>query len=92
MAKRKEFIGTVISDRMQKSIIVKITQMKKQPKYGRIIKNYTKFKVHDEKNVAKIGDIVRIQETRPLSRDKRFRLLEVTKKAQTPHVDIKEQA
>ena len=92
MGKRKEFSGTVISDKMQKTIIVRVTRMKKHPKYGRIIKGYNKFKVHDEKNIAKIGDIVRIQETRPLSKDKRFRLIEVLKKAPTAHFEIKEGA
>jgi small subunit ribosomal protein S17 len=77
---------------MRKTIIVRITHMSKHPKYGKIIKSYTKFKVHDEKNAAKIGDMVRIEETRPLSKDKRFRLIEVIKKSQTPRVDIKEQA
>lgn len=91
MGKRKGFIGTVISDKMQKTIIVRVTHMSKHPKYGRIIKRYNKFKVHDEKNSAKVKDTVRIEETRPLSKDKRFRLVEIIKKAQTPQVDIKEQ-
>ena len=91
MGKRKGFTGTVISDKMQKTIIVRIMHMSKHPKYGKIIKSYNKFKVHDEKNTAKIGDMVRIEETRPLSKDKRFRLIEVMKKAQEPRVDIKEQ-
>jgi len=90
MGKRKGFIATVISNKMRKTIIVRITHMSKHPKYGKIIKSYNKFKVHDEKNTAKIGDMVRIEETRPLSKDKRFRLIEVMKKAQAPRVDIKE--
>ena len=92
MGKRKGFTGTVVSDRMQKTIIVRITHMSKHPKYGKIIKSYKKFKVHDEKNAAKIGDTVRIEETRPLSKDKRFRLIEIIKKAKLPQVAIKEQA
>lgn len=92
MGKRKGFTGTVVSDRMQKTIIVRITHMSKHPKYGRIVKSYNKFKVHDEKNTAKIGDTVRIEETRPLSKDKRFRLIEIIKKAKLPQVEIKEQA
>lgn len=80
----------VIRDNMQKTIIVRITHMSKHPKYGRIVKSYNKFKVHDEKNAAKTGDMVRIEETRPLSKDKRFRLIEIIKKAQRPRVDIKE--
>jgi len=89
MGRRKEFIGTVISDKMQKTIIVRITHMSKHPKYGRIVKGYNKFKVHDEKNTAKRGDIVRIEETRPLSKDKRFRLIEILKKGHIS-VEIKE--
>ena len=81
MGKRKEFIGTVISDKMQKTIIVKITRISKHPKYGRITKKYNKYKTHDEQMAAKIGDMVRIRETRPLSKDKRFRLIEVVKKS-----------
>lgn len=91
MGKRKEFSGTVISDKMQKTIIVRIMRLAKHVKYGRIVKRYSKFKVHDEKSIAKVGDIVRIQETRPLSKDKHFRLVEVTKKAQIPQIQIKEE-
>ncbi len=89
MGKRKEFIGEVVSDKMQKTIVVRIMRMAKHPKYGRIIKKYTKFKAHDEKKVAKLRDTVRIAETRPLSKDKRFRLVEVVKKVLAPHPDLK---
>lgn len=90
MNKRKKFVGTVISDKMQKTIIVKITRLAKHPKYGKIIKRYNKFKAHDEKGIAKTGDTVRIEETRPISKDKRFRVLEVVKKAQGEHLATKE--
>lgn len=80
MGKRKEFVGTVISDKMQKTIVVRIKRLAKHPKYGRIVRRYAKFKVHDEKRQGHTGDTVRIQETRPLSREKHFRLLEVIKK------------
>ncbi|OGX19957.1 MAG: 30S ribosomal protein S17 [Omnitrophica WOR_2 bacterium RBG_13_44_8] len=90
MGKRKEFTGTVVSDKMQKTVIVRITQLSKHPKYGKIIKRYNKFKVHDEKGVAKTGDMVKIEETRPLSKDKRFRLVGVMKKAEAA-IEIKEQ-
>lgn len=90
MGKRKVFIGTVISDKMQKTIIVRTMRNVKDAKYGRMIKKYNKYKAHDEKNVAKIDDIVRIEETRPLSKDKRFRLVEVLKKVTTPQVVLKE--
>ena len=91
MGRRKEFTGTVISDKMQKTIIVRIMRLAKHAKYSRIVRRYSKFKVHDEKGAAKAGDIVRIQETRPLSKDKRFRLVEVMKKAQIPQIQIKEE-
>jgi small subunit ribosomal protein S17 len=80
-SRRKERIGIVVSDKMQKTIIVKVTRLTKHPKYGKIIKKSNKFKVHDEKNIAKVGDIVKIRETRPLSKDKRFSLVEVLRKA-----------
>lgn len=89
MGKRKEFIGTVISDKMQKTRIVKIMHLSKHPKYGKIVKRYNRYKVHDEKNVAKIGDTVRIRETRPLSKDKRFMVISVLKKAEMPNLEIK---
>ena len=92
MGKRKERTGTVISDKMQKTVIVKIMRMAKHPKYGKIVRKYNKYKVHDEKNVSKVGDLVKIQETRPLSKDKRFKLVEVLKKAALPHIEIKEDA
>ncbi len=85
MAKRKEFIGVVISDKMQKTVIVRTTRLSKHKKYGKMIKRFNKFKAHDEKGVAKLQDTVRIVETRPLSKDKRFRVVEVIKKAETAH-------
>ncbi len=81
MERRKEFTGTVISNKMQKTIIVRIVRMAKHPKYGKVMKHYNKFKVHDEKAVAQTGDIVTIEETRPISKDKHFRLVKVVKKA-----------
>lgn len=89
MGKRKEFTGTVISDRMKKTIIVRVMRMSKHPKYSKIMKKYNKFKAHDEENAARINDIVRIEETRPISKDKRFRLIEIVKKAQVA-TEIKE--
>lgn len=91
MGKRKEFTGEVISDKMQKTIVVRIMRMSKHQKYKRIVKKYNKFKVHDEKGAAKAGDTVRIRETRPLSKDKRFMLAGIIKKAQVPHFEIKEE-
>jgi small subunit ribosomal protein S17 len=90
MGKRKEFIGIVISDKMEKTRIVSCMHLSKHPKYGKIVKRHNKFKAHDEKNIAKTGDTVRIEETRPLSKDKRFRIVEVVKKAVPSHLKLKE--
>ena len=92
MGKTKALIGTVINDKMQKTVIVRVVRMAKHPKYGRIQKKHNKFKVHDERGASKIGDTVKIIETRPLSKEKRFRLLEVIKKSQLPHVEIKKES
>lgn len=91
MGKRKEFTGEVISDKMQKTVVVRVVRMSKHPKYNRIIKKYNKFKAHDEKSASKTGDTVRIRETRPLSKDKRFTVVEILKQAQAPHFEIKDE-
>lgn len=91
MGKRKQYTGIVISDKMQKTRIVKTMRMSKHPEYGRIIKKFNKFKVHDEKDIAKLGDTVRIEETRPISKDKRYRLVEIIKKAEISHIKLKEE-
>jgi small subunit ribosomal protein S17 len=78
---RKEQIGKVVSDKMDKTIVVAVETYKKHELYHKRIKYTKKFKAHDETNEAKIGDTVRIMETRPLSKDKRWRLIEVVEKA-----------
>ncbi|MBS0624832.1 MAG: 30S ribosomal protein S17 [Verrucomicrobia bacterium] len=75
--KRKENIGVVISNKMDKTVIVKVTRKMKHPKYGKIIERYMKFYAHDDSNTAQIGQKVRIMETRPLSKLKRWRVVEV---------------
>lgn len=75
--RRKERIGTVVSDKMDKSIVVKLDRTAKHPVYKRVIRKSKKIMVHDEKKEAKIGDKVRVEETRPLSKNKRWRLVEV---------------
>jgi len=77
---RKERIGVVISNKMAKTITVTVERKVKHPIYGKFIKKTTKFHAHDEKNEASIGDVVRIMETRPLSKTKRWRLIEVVEK------------
>jgi small subunit ribosomal protein S17 len=78
---RKERIGLVVSDRMSKTITVSVERKVKHPIYGKFVKKSTKFKAHDEKNESHIGDTVRIMETRPLSKDKRWRLVEILERA-----------
>ena len=73
--------GRVVSDKMEKSIVVAIERMVKHPVYGKFIKRTTKLHVHDENNECKIGDKVRVMETRPLSKDKRWRLVEIMERA-----------
>ena len=78
---RKAYTGRVVSDKMDKTITVLVETYKKHTLYGKRMKYSKKLKVHDELNEAKMGDVVRIMETRPLSETKRFRLIEVVKKA-----------
>lgn len=78
---RKVYTGRVVSDKMDKTITVVVETYKKHTLYGKRVKYSKKFKAHDEENVAKVNDVVRIMETRPLSATKRFRLVEVVEKA-----------
>ena len=78
---RKERVGKVVSNKMQKSITVAMDRKVKHPIYGKFMTKTTKFMAHDEKNEANIGDTVRIMETRPLSKNKRWRLVEIVEKA-----------
>jgi small subunit ribosomal protein S17 len=78
---RKLKSGKVVSDKMDKTIVVSVETTIRHPIYKRIIKQSKKYKAHDENNEAKIGDLVLIMETRPLSKDKRWRLIEITEKA-----------
>ena len=78
---RKERIGKVVSNKMQKTITVAVDRKVKHPIYGKFVNRTTKFKAHDEQNSAGIGDTVRIAETRPMSKDKRWRLVEIVEKA-----------
>ena len=78
---RKERIGVVASDKMNKSIVVSVLRKVKHPKYGKFVKKTTKFVAHDEKNECAEGDTVKIMETRPLSKRKNWRLIEIVEKA-----------
>ncbi|HET6228001.1 MAG TPA: 30S ribosomal protein S17 [Bacteroidia bacterium] len=78
---RKEKIGLVTSNKMQKSIVVSVERKVKHPKYGKFVNKTTKFVAHDEKNDCQIGDTVKIMETRPISKNKCWRLVEVIERA-----------
>jgi small subunit ribosomal protein S17 len=79
--RRKIRVGRVVSDRMEKTIVVSIERLVKHPTYGRYVRRRAKFKVHDEKNECKVGDLVRFMETRPISKDKRWRFVAVVERA-----------
>jgi small subunit ribosomal protein S17 len=78
---RKTRIGTVVSDKMDKTVVVSIERRVQHPVYGKMVRRTRRLKAHDEKNDAKTGDTVRIMETRPLSKDKRWRLVEIVERA-----------
>ena len=80
-ATKRSFVGMVTSDKMDKTIVVSIIDNVKHPLYGKIVKRTYKLKAHDENNECKIGDRVKVMETRPLSKDKRWRLVEVVERA-----------
>ena len=84
----KERVGTVTSDRMQKTIVVRVDGLTRHPKYGRVLGSARSFKAHDEQREAHVGDVVRIVETRPLSKDKRWRLVEILKRAPKQVVEL----
>ena len=78
---RKSRVGLVVSDKMQKTVVVAIERRVPHPVYGKMVRKTTRLKAHDEENSAKTGDTVRIMETRPLSKDKRWRVVEIVERA-----------
>ena len=84
--RRKVLIGTVVSDKMDKTVVVKVERVYRHPMYGKVVKSHKKFYAHDENNQCKIGDVVKIMETRPLSKLKRWRVVEILeRKEMMPH-------
>ena len=79
--RRKLRVGKVVSDRMDKTVVVSIERLVKHPLYGRYVRRRSRFKVHDEKNECRVGDTVRFMETRPISKDKRWRFVEIVDRA-----------
>lgn len=80
-SKRKTQIGYVVSTKMNKTIVVQVTRQKAHPMYRRVVSRSKKFYAHDEQNTAHVGDVVKIEETRPLSKLKRWRLMEIVRRA-----------
>jgi small subunit ribosomal protein S17 len=78
---RKTRQGVVVSDKMDKTIVVRVERLTRHPQYTRVVKRAKKFKAHDEQNQCSIGDLVEIMETRPLSKDKRWRVTKIVRKA-----------
>ncbi|MDN5293881.1 MAG: small subunit ribosomal protein [Eubacteriales bacterium] len=81
--KRKVRIGKVVSDKMDKTVVVAVESVVRHPLYGKTIKKTKKFKAHDEENACRVGDTVKIMETRPLSKEKRWRVVEILERAET---------
>jgi small subunit ribosomal protein S17 len=86
-ARRNEKVGQVVSTKMQKTIVVEVEMRKAHPKYKRIIKSSKKFYAHDEQNSARLGDVVRIRETRPLSKLKRWSLEEIVRRSSLAQIE-----
>ena len=80
--RRKFMTGKVVSDAMQKTVVVTIERLVKHEEYGKYVRRRSRFKVHDEKNEAKVGDVIRFMETRPLSKDKRWRLVDFVQRVE----------
>ncbi|MEJ2183779.1 MAG: 30S ribosomal protein S17 [Nitrospirota bacterium] len=78
---RKQYTGKIVSDKMDKTVVVAVTRLFEHPAYRKTVKRVTRFKAHDAENACKVGDTVRITESRPLSRDKRWVVLEVLERA-----------
>ena len=78
---RRRLLGRVVSDKMQKTIVVQVQRLTRHPVYGRVMRKAKRFKAHDETRTARTGDLVQIEETRPLSKDKHWRLIAVVRRA-----------
>jgi len=80
--KRKVLTGTVVSDKMDKTVVVAVETLVRHPLYGKTIRRTKKFKAHDEENTCRVGDRVRMMETRPLSKEKRWRIIQIIERAE----------
>jgi small subunit ribosomal protein S17 len=85
--KRKIRTGKVISDKMDKTVVVSVESLRRHPFYKKVVRHISKFKAHDEANACKVGDVVKIIETRPLSKDKRWRVVEIISRREVVEVE-----
>jgi small subunit ribosomal protein S17 len=85
--KRKTRTGTVISDKMDKTVVVLVESLRRHPLYKKVVRHTSKFKAHDEANACKVGDVVKIVETRPLSKEKCWRVVEVISRKEVVEVE-----
>lgn len=79
---RKQMVGRVTSDKMDKTVVVKVERLRRHPLYGKVVRQTRRFKAHDAGNTCQVGDLVRILESRPLSRDKRWVVVEILERAE----------
>ena len=84
--KQKELIGRIVSDKMDKTVVVQVETLKHHPLYKKTVRKLAKYKAHNENNEGKTGDLVKIVESRPLSREKRWRIVQIIKKEEVPEV------
>lgn len=89
--RRKTEVGTVISDKMDKTVVVRVERLVQHPKYKKVVKRFSKYKAHDEQNECKVGDKVLIVETRPLSKTKRWRVMRILEKAPELVPEVREE-
>lgn len=88
--RRKQQVGIVVSDNMQKTVVVKVERTTRHPFYGKILRRFKKFKAHDEKDECRIGDKVLIQETRPISREKRWNVVQLLERSEVKRLEVEE--
>lgn len=82
ISEKKRLVGSVVSDKMDKTVVVRVERLVRHPRYGKVLRRVKKYKAHDEGNVCRVGDVVRIVESRPLSREKRWAVEEILKQVE----------
>lgn len=82
VSNKKRFVGSVVSDKMDKTVVVRVERLVRHPRYGKVLRRTKRYKVHDEGNACRVGDVVRIVESRPLSREKRWIVEEILRRSE----------